>query len=142
MNIEALSPQDALVAVMIATSAADEQMTESELRSITSIVDLLPVFQGYDRDRVPSVSALVSDLFTAEDGLDALLRLVEGALPDHLRETAYALACDIAAADGVVAMTELRLLQELRHELKVGRLPASAIERGARARHQRLEPSA
>jgi hypothetical protein len=37
-------------------------------------------------------------------------------------------------------MTELRFLEMLRHELQVGRLAAAAIERGARARHQRLEP--
>ncbi len=140
MNTEALSPQDALVAVMIATSAADETMTPSEFREISSIVDLVPVFQGYDKDRVQQVGALVADLFSEEDGLDALLGLVEAALPDHLRETAYALACDVAAADGRVAMTELRMLEELRHELRVGRLAAAAIERGARARHQRIEP--
>ena len=140
MTIEALSAQDALVAVMLATSAADEAMTDRELASITSIVDLLPVFQGYDTDRVQQVSGMVSDLFTEEDGLDALLGLVEAALPDHLRETAYALACDVAAADGRVAMTELRMLEELRHELRVGRLAAAAIERGARARHQRVDP--
>lgn len=139
MSIEALSPQDALVAVMIATSAADEDMSTSEFKEISSIVELLPVFIGYDRDRIGQVSALVSDLFKEEDGLDALLGLVEGALPDHLRETAYALACDVAAADGRVKMTELRMLEELRHELRVGRLAAAAIERGSRARHQRIE---
>lgn len=141
MSIEALSPQDALVAVMIATAAADERVSDRELRSIASIVEIVPVFNGYDGDRLEQVSGLVSDLFTEEDGLDALLGLVEDALPDHLRETAYALACDVAAADGRVEMTELRMLQELRHELRVGRLAAAAIERGARARHQRLEPA-
>ena len=140
MTTEALSPQDALIAVMIATSAADETMTPSEFKEISSIVDLLPVFSGYDKDRISQVGGLVSDLFTEEDGLDALLGLVEAALPDHLRETAYALACDVAAADGRVAMSELRLLEELRHELNVGRLASAAIERGSRARHQRLEP--
>ena len=140
MSIEALSPHDALVAVMIATAAADERMSDREMHTIDAIVGLVPVFHGYDRDRLAQVSALVSDLFTEEDGLDALLGLVEDALPDHLRETAYALACDIAAADGRVEMTELRMLQELRHELRVDRLAAAAIERGARARHQRLEP--
>ena len=140
MPIESLTPQDALVAVMIATSAADENMTDLEFKEISSMVELLPVFQGYTVDRITMVSGLVAELFTEEDGLDALLGLVEGVLPDHLRETAYALACDVAAADGKVAPTELRMLEELRHELRVGRLAAAAIERGARARHQRLEP--
>ncbi len=142
MATEPLSPQDALVAVMIATSAADEDMTVPEFNEISSIVQLLPVFEGYPIDRITQVSGLVVDLFTEEDGLDALLGLVEAALPDHLRETAYALACDVAPADGRVAMTELRMLEELRHELRVGRLTAAAIERGARARHQRLAPRA
>lgn len=138
MNTETLTPQDALVAVMIATSVADESMTNREMISISAIVELLPVFGGYDVDRVQRISGLVSDLFTEEDGIDALLGLVKAALPDRLCETAYALACDVAAADGSVAMTELRFLEELRHELRVGRLTAAAIERGARARHQRL----
>ena len=142
MTIDALNPQDALVAVMIATSAADETMTASEMRSINAIVALLPAFRGYDTDRIERVGALVSDLFTEEDGLDALLGLIKAALPDHLRETAYALSCDVAAADGEVEMTELRMLEELRYELGVDRLTAAAIERGARARHQRAEPAA
>ena len=140
MPTEPLSPQDALVAVMIATSAADENMTQLESKTISSIVQLLPIFKNYAIDRINMVSGVVAELLTDEDGLDALLGLVEAALPDHLRETAYALACDVVAADGKVAMAELRMLEELRHELSVGRLAAAAIERGARARHQRIEP--
>ncbi len=140
MAIDALSPQDALVAVMVATSASDQNMTDSELVSITSIINILPVFEEYDGDRIASVSNMVGDLFEEEDGLDALIGLVEQALPDHLRETAYALACDVAAADKRVNMYELTFLEMLRHDLRVGRLAAAAIERGARARHQRLEP--
>ena len=139
MRSDALSPQDALVAVMIATSAADDTMTTPEFHEITAIVGVLPIFEGYDTDRISQVGALVSDLFQEEDGLDALLGLIEGALPPHLRETAYALACDVAAADLRVAMTELRMLEELRHQLGVDRLTSAAIERGARARHQRME---
>jgi len=51
-----------------------------------------------------------------------------------LRETAYALACDVAAADGRVSQEEMRLLTLIRHGLPVGRLPTAAIQRGARAR--------
>ena len=140
MSFDALSPQDALVAVMVATSASDQNMTESELVSISAIIDILPVFEDYDRDRTATVSSMVADLFEEEDGLDALIGLVEQALPDHLRETAYALACDVAAADKRVNMYELRFLEMLRDDLRVGRLAAAAIERGARARHQLLTP--
>lgn len=138
MATDALSPQDALVAVMIATSAADEEMTPNEFREISSLVELLPIFKDYDNDRIAHVGGLISDLFTEEDGLDALLGLVKAALPVQLRETAYALACDVAAADGRLQETELRMLQELRYELDVERLVAAAIERGSRARHQKL----
>jgi hypothetical protein len=67
-----------------------------------------------------------------------VLKLIEDNLPARLHETAYALACDVAAADETVSQEELRLLEMLRHRLSVGRLPAAAIERGARARHLRL----
>ena len=137
-NFEPLAPQDALVAVMIATAASDERLTDSEMVSIGAIIDLLPVFRGFDRDRLSIVSGLVAELFEDEDGIDALVGLVEAALPDHLRETAYALACDVAAADGRVTQTEARFLEILRQDLRVGRLASAAIERGARARHQTL----
>ncbi|MCB1405566.1 MAG: 2-dehydro-3-deoxyphosphooctonate aldolase, partial [Rhodobacteraceae bacterium] len=69
-----------------------------------------------------------------EDGLDALFGLVRDGLPERLNETAYALACDVAASDGTLRQAELRLLEEMRFELNIDRLHAAAIERGARAR--------
>ena len=77
----------------------------------------------------------IFDLFEQEDGLDALFGLIRENLPERLYETGYALACDVAAADGTLAETELRLLEEMRYELNIDRLHAAAIERGARARH-------
>jgi tellurite resistance protein len=132
------TPQDALVAVMVTTSAADETMTAPELLSIERIVAAMPAFSGYDADRIARVSRTVMDMLSEVDGLDAILGLVREALPDRLNETAYAMACDVAAADGRVKLTELRFLEMVRHELNVGRLAAAAIERGARARHQSI----
>ncbi len=137
-NEKTLSPQDALVAVMIAISASDEKIATAELVSIESIVDHLPVFADYDKDRLKRVSETVFDLFSEEDGLDALFGLVRDTLPEKLWETAYALACDVAASDGNIDQQELRFLAEIRYELGIDRLHAAAIERGARARHQQL----
>ena len=80
----------------------------------------------------------VFDLMEEEDGLDALFGLIRDALPERLYETAYALSCDMVAADGQARDVELRMLEEVRHELQIDRLHAAAIEWAARARHMRL----
>ena len=133
-----LSAQDCLVAVMIAVSASDELIRTAELVKIEGAVNNLPIFGNYDADRINIVAQTVFDLFSDEDGLDALFGLIRESLPERLFETAYALACDVAAADGILEETELRLLEEIRYELNLDRLYAAAIERGARARHLSL----
>ncbi|MCA0206796.1 tellurite resistance TerB family protein [Pararhodobacter sp.] len=129
-----MSPQDSLVAVMLTVSVADSAIRTEELLAIEQVVNQLPVFAGYDADRIKIVSQTVFDLIEEEDGLDALFGLIREALPERLYETAYALACDVAASDGMLRQTELRMLEEMRHELNLDRLHAAAIERGARAR--------
>jgi tellurite resistance protein len=133
-----LSPQDALVAVMIAVSASDDQMRTTELVAINRMVNQMPVFQGYDPDRIRQIAQTVFDLFEEEEGLDALFGLIKEALPPKLIETAYAMACDVASADGNVRQLELEMLEEIRDQLAVDRLHAAAIEWGARVRHMRV----
>ncbi len=133
-----MTAQDALCALMIAVSASDENIRTAELVKITDIINNLPVFADYDAQKVAGISQMVFELFEQEDGLDALFGLTREALPERLYETAYALSCDVAAADGEIAQPELRLLEEMRYELNIDRLHAAAIERGARARHMTL----
>ena len=129
------SAQDALVALMVAASVSDQAIKTIELLSIERIVNYLPVFADYNLDHLSSVSNTVFDLLEEEDGLDALFGLVKDALPSKLYETAYALCCDVTAADGRLRDEELRFLQETRYELEIDRLRTAAIEWGARARH-------
>ena len=134
-----MTAQDSLVAIMIAGGASDENISNRELVSISRIVDHLPVFKDYDPRKIKLIAEMVFDLFEEEDGLDALFGLVKEALPEKLYETAYALACDVAAADGKLPEVQLRFLEEIRHELNIDRLHGAAIERGARARHMLID---
>lgn len=134
-TLPSLSPQDALVAIMVAVSLSDESVRTAELIAIERMVNHMPIFATYDIEQISVIASTVYALLEEEDGLDALFGLIRDGLPERLFETAYALACDVAAADGTLRQSELRLLEEMRHELNIDRLHAAAIERGARARH-------
>lgn len=137
-TLPSFSPQDALVAIMVTVSISDETIRTSELVAIERQVNHLPIFADYEMEAVREVAQTVYRLMEEDDGLDTLFAMVSEALPERLWETAYALACDVSAADGTLRQTELRLLEEIRHELNIDRLAAAAIERGARARHLTL----
>lgn len=128
----------ALVYTMVLVSAADSNMTDRELGTIGEIVSHLPVFADYDRKRLTKDAEACAELLAEKNGLEKVLSEITAALPEKLKETAYAVALDVAAADGATTQEELRMLEMLRHRLAVGRLPAAAIERGARARYMRL----
>lgn len=135
MTNTTFTAQDALVAMMITVSASDATIRTAELLTIQSIVNHLPIFAGFDEERMEGIAQRVFDLLEEEDGLDAIFTLIRDALPTSHFETAYALACDVAAADGNLMQSELELLREIRYELDIDPLHAAAIERGARARH-------
>jgi len=126
--------QDALIYTMVLVSASDQNMTDAEMRIIGDNVRDLPAFADYDKERFTKTLAECADLVGKENGLEEALRLIKSSLPAKLRETAYAMACDVAAADGEATQEELRLLEMIRHRLSIDRLVAAAIERGTRAR--------
>src|SRR5690348_18368806 len=124
----------ALIHTMVLVSAADTDMTDAELQIIGDIVNHLPVFKKYDRQRLTKDLRDCAELLGRDNGLETVLKGIKSALPQKLRETAYAMACDVAAADGEASQEELRLLEMLRDRLGLDRLIAAALERGARAR--------
>lgn len=128
----------ALIYTMVLAAVSDGGMTEREVRTLGDLVRYLPVFRTFDHERLAQLTQETVDLLRDEDGLDRALDAIQAALPEHLRETAYAIACDVIAADGSASQEELRLLEMLRYSLDIDRLHAAAIERGARARHRAL----
>lgn len=129
---------DALIYTMVIVSAADREMTDSELRRMGQLVTILPVFRDFPAGDLPAVARDCAALLAGEDGPERTLGLIAGGTPPRLRETVYAVACDIAAADGTVEEEEAYILRMLRRALGVDRLAAAAIERAARARHATL----
>ena len=133
-----LDPHGALIYTMVIVSAADADLPDAELQTIGNIIGQLPVFRDFDRQSLPRLLNDCAEALGRENGLEKILKAINAALPAKLHETAYAIACDLVAADGEASQEELRLLELIRHRLNVDRLTAAAIERGTRARFQTL----
>ena len=136
MTPQDFTPEDTLIAVMLAVSTTDQTIRTSELMSIERMVNHLPAFKDYEMERLPDVSNALFDIMAEEDGLDILWNLVRQNIPERMLDTAYAMACDVAAADGKAHDPELQFLADMRYELEIDRLQAAAIEAAARARHR------
>jgi hypothetical protein len=128
---------DALIRLMVVAASSDAAMSERELRRIETLVGRLPVFEGFDRDRLAAVANACVDTLNA-DGLDQLVDDAIAALPKKLQDTAYALVVEITAVDLKLTQEELRFLELVRDRMDLDRLVTAAIETAARARHRRM----
>ena len=134
----ALDPQEALICTMVLVAAADGQgITDREVGVMTGLVQTLPIFADVTSDRLKHATEAAVSLLREEDGLNHAARLISQALEPRLRETAYALACEVVAASSRQGQSLLQMLEFVMAELAVDPLVAAAIERGARARHQK-----
>jgi len=130
------NPQEALVCAMVLMGAADRSMSDAELGMMSRMVQELPVFADFHPGEIRTVTETCLSLLERTDGLDLACALIREALPPRLRETAYLLACEVAAADGEASQGELQFLQDFRIAMDIDRLVAGAIERAAKARYQ------
>ncbi|AKR58504.1 hypothetical protein XM25_22455 [Devosia sp. H5989] len=133
----ALSTQDALIYLMIVSAWSDTAMSEVELQRIEDQILRLPVFAGFDTERLEEVANSCVDTLNGPLGLDGVLDAAVAAVPRRLQDTAYALAVEIAASDLRLEQEELRYLEMVRDRLEIDRLTTAAIEASARARYRR-----
>ncbi|MBU1334604.1 MAG: tellurite resistance TerB family protein [Alphaproteobacteria bacterium] len=129
---------DALIHLMIVAASSDSAMTEKELVRIQSLIGRLPVFEGFDKNRLAAVANACADKLNGPGGLDQVMDDAIAVLPKKLQDTAYAVAVEIASVDLYLEQEELRFLEMLRDKLDLDRLTTAAIEAAARARHRRM----
>jgi tellurite resistance protein len=132
-----LDKQEALACTMVLVAAADGAISDREIGTMAALVQTLPIFQDFSADHLQQATDAAVRLLGESNGLAHGMQLIGDALEPRLRETAYALACEVIAADLSPDQASLQMLEYLVIELDVDPLVAAAIERGARARHQR-----
>jgi len=133
-----LTPEQALIYAMVTMSGVDRTISDTELRRIGTMVRELPPFRDFDEERLVEEAQACGIAMSAPGGLNKVLRLITAALPEHLKETAYVLAVEVAVSDHEIREEEERFLELLANRLEIDPLVATALERGAKARHQRV----
>ena len=130
---------DALIHLMIVAASSDSAMTEKELVRIQTLIGRLPVFEGFDKNRLTAVANACADKLNGPGGLDQVIDDAITALPKKLQDTAYAVAVEITSVDLHLEQEELRFLEMIRDGLNLDGLIAAAIEASARARLRHAE---
>lgn len=136
---ESLNAPEALVLTMVLVAAADGGMTDREIGVMSGQVQTLPAFQDFTTAQLQEAADAAVGLLNEEEGLQHAARLIRNVLDPKLRETAYALACEVIAGDQRASQQTLEMLEFVQSELHLDPLVAAAIERGVRARYRRVD---
>lgn len=138
-GVAQLTAQEAIIYLMVMSSASDGSITDDELRTIGRVVRSFPVFSGADEQALVATSEACGKLMASDGGLHKVLEAAARALPKHLGETAYAAVVDVITADENLDATEIRVLELIRNALEIKDDGAAAIEHAARARHMTVD---
>ena len=138
LDANGLGAQEALVCTMVLVAATGGGISDREIGVMAGIVQTLPVFSDFTSAHLDAATEAAVALLREDNGLKHAATLIRDALEPRLRETAYALGCEVVAADGFAEQDSLRMLNFVRTELHIDPLVAAAIERAARARFQKV----
>jgi len=117
-STDSFNEQEAFLAVALASSAADGEIVEDEIRGIFSYLLQMKVFRQVKEKQLSEMFKKLVKVLEKE-GVSGLVAIAKSSLPPPLRESAFACAVDITLADGVLADKEKALLEELQRVLEV-----------------------
>jgi tellurite resistance protein len=125
-TLVAFSPQEAYAAITILAIASDGYLANEELDAITSHLARMHLFHHFRPDTMQRMYAKLFEIMR-KDGADVLLESAKETLPIELRESAFAMCCDLTLADGMMAQDEQAFLLELHQVLEIPKETADRI---------------
>ncbi|HEY3420803.1 MAG TPA: tellurite resistance TerB family protein [Methanomassiliicoccales archaeon] len=121
-----LSKEEAFAAVGFAAIAADGVITEEEARGFIVGLSRMKIFANFsDKDMNAMLNKLVNTI--KKNGLDGLVKMANESLPEDMKQTAFAVATDLAFADGDVDQTERDILTKVQQLMGIPEAQAMKI---------------
>lgn len=111
------NPQQAIMTIVIAAVMADGEVADEEVARIRSMCLLSPIFASNSHDQDLTLIRHAINV-NGQMGERAISGAAEVLSPE-LRETAFAFACDMVLADGIVGASEEAFLNSLMGRLGI-----------------------
>lgn len=113
-----LTKQEAFAGILLGASACDGHISDEEVQSLFTITERMKL---YENMAPPKWNSMMDNLvkFLKKDGPLKLVDRCARALPEGLADCAFANACDMVLADGVVEDEEKEFLDHLQKSLGI-----------------------
>jgi tellurite resistance protein len=126
-------PRRFLVEAMLGAMEADGEVTEEEVMTLEKNLSSHPLFDGMSGDELSRVTDLAADAIREAGGGKARLEAIaKGLTSRNHRLAAYAMACEICAADRELAEAEIDFLDRLHAALALEDSEAKDVFEAAR----------
>ena len=113
-----LTRQEAFAGILLAASACDGHTADAEVKSLFTTTERMRMFENVSANKWNSMMDVLLKFLNKEGPLKLVDRCSQ-ALPEGLRQTAFANACDIVLADGTVEEEEKEFLDHLQKALEL-----------------------
>ncbi|MBI2078152.1 MAG: tellurite resistance TerB family protein [Euryarchaeota archaeon] len=110
--------RQAFLGVAVCAVTSDGNLDEKEVLGLNQNVLRLRIYDGIDKKAFDSMLQRIVD-YAQKRGLETLLQASVRAIPDDLRESAFALGADLVLSDRRFAAQESDFLERLRGVLNV-----------------------
>jgi uncharacterized tellurite resistance protein B-like protein len=129
-------PRRFLVEAMIGAMHADGNVDERELAVLHKQLGEHDLFAGLSDDSARTLVDLAGDAVRFAGSATARVSAIARGLPARMhRLAAYAMACEVCAADAALAPAEAEFLERLRMAVRVGHHESQAVFQAARDGH-------
>ncbi len=113
-----LTVHESFAGVLVAATASDGHISSEEAQGLVTILQRMTMFENWSDERFGNMLDRLLATIKRQGVDDALQKFTQG-LPQELKETVFANACDLVLADGIVEEEEKEYLNNLQRLLQI-----------------------
>ncbi|HAZ47269.1 MAG TPA: hypothetical protein DCZ55_23145 [Cyanobacteria bacterium UBA11371] len=117
-SLAALSPEEAVAAIVFVATFADGEVTEEEIDVFNDILSNLELYENYSDAEMQAMVDKFADIYDT-DGIEALFNLAIESISEDWVETAFEAAVEVVILDGIIPCAAEGFISNLQQALGI-----------------------